>query len=272
MADRFPNDALPTWIPEGLLRAEAGKAKNSDTVVRHTETAVAQVTDLRQEKIRSSIRVSPQVCGEEMLKRLGFVTEYSRFKAFEGKSVLDLGGGFSGFAPFVSRYGATVTVADPVFFEADVQACYETDLHRIRKFTRELEGKIASRDARVRPIMEKNLCHHRNVYEGMLFWREYSPEKFPSIRRVAAYAENLAGIDDASVDCVFACNVIGKPTLCPDKVQREISRVLSPNGRIFTLDNDDERAEANVAKLASHLKGTRTVSVFTDEWFRMLVS
>lgn len=127
-------------------------------------------------------------------------------------------------------------------------------------------------EERIMKARIKNLSEYEKVYAGMLFWKGYSPEEFPSIRRVGAFAERLTGIADSSQDYVFACNVLGKPTMDVDGFHKELLRILTPRGMVRTIDHENDLAEENVAKLEELLGKTREVTAFSDDWFRILVS
>lgn len=140
-----------------------------------------------------------------------------------------------------------MTVADPVFFDANPVACFEKDLETIRKQVRDLQDKIAAGEGeskRIREAMAKNLAALEKVYTEMFFWKGYDQRRFPSISRLAAFAENLSGLPDASQDFVFATNVICKPTVDVEAFHSELLRVLSPDGHAYFLDYDDPSTNA----------------------------
>lgn len=77
---------LPTWIPECLILASEAAFKDRQ-IERNMEE--------RRKKILSSIRVTPLTPAEELLEYSGIKTDADKFRAFRGKNVLDVGGGFS---------------------------------------------------------------------------------------------------------------------------------------------------------------------------------
>ena len=120
--------------------------------------------------------------------------------------------------------------------------------------------------------MERNLDQLEKVYTEMFFWRGYDSKRFPSISRLAAFAENLAGLPDSSQDFVFATNVVGKPTLDVDRFHAELLRVLSPDGHAYVLDYDDPSAISKSAELETLLRKTRETHSFSDGWHRIIIS
>ncbi|MFZ3231980.1 MAG: hypothetical protein WA194_00285 [Patescibacteria group bacterium] len=126
--------------------------------------------------------------------------------------------------------------------------------------------------AKVRNVMEKNLKDLERVHMEMFFWRGYDPKRFPMIVRLPAFAENLAGVSDASQDFVFATNVVGKPTLDVERFHSELLRILSPDGKVCVLDYDDTSAVSNSSALESLLRQTRHVASFSDGWHRIIIS
>lgn len=166
-------------------------------------------------------------------------------------------------------------MADPVFFDADPNACFEKDLDTMRKQVGDLQNRISNGEGetkRIRDAMAKNLAALEKVYTEMFFWKGYDPKWFPSVSRLAAFAENLAGVPDASQDFVFATNVVSKPTVDVEAFHRELLRVLSPIGHAYVLDYDDPASNAGSAKLESLLRKTRQTHSFSDGWYRIVIS
>lgn len=166
-------------------------------------------------------------------------------------------------------------MADPAFFDSDVGACFEKDFRTIGTLVQDLRDRIAANGnetQKVRIAMGKNLAELEKVYAEMSFWEKYDAKLFPSISRLAAFAENLAGLPDSSQDLVFATNVVGKPTLDVERFHSELLRVLSPGGHAYVLDYDDPSALSNSSALASLLRKTRQVASFSDGWHRIIIS
>ncbi len=120
--------------------------------------------------------------------------------------------------------------------------------------------------------MEKNLKDLERVHMEMFFWRGYDPKRFPAIKRLPAFAENLSDVPTASQNFVFATNVVGKPTLDVERFHSELLRILSPDGKVCVLDYDDPSAVSNSSALESLLRKTRQVASFSDGWHRIIIS
>lgn len=89
MNDERSKLSLPTWIPEGLLIAQKLRASAADGAIAvlekspDSEVRQSDSIDLEKlERIRNSIRVSPQVSAEAVLSRVGFSTENAKKSAF----------------------------------------------------------------------------------------------------------------------------------------------------------------------------------------------
>lgn len=230
---------LPSWIPENLLRATAAQA------------AKAVAEDPRRAEIMEKVRVSPGLSSRSFYDTLGIENP----KEFKGKRVVDLGGGFGGLAEILMETGAKVTVADPVFLESDAEIgrLYRQDLERAERRLSEIQEKLRNpANPDLVPILKRNLAESRRVLEGMRFWLDYSPEAYPEIDRLGAYAERLGGIADGSQDAVFIANVATKPTVDPAGLVRELDRILAPGGRVF-IGND--AGEEEFPKIRSLLSG-----------------
>lgn len=86
--DQFKS-SLPTWIPEGLLIAESLRASAADkaasvldgTTSPNGEKLSSDESE-KLERIKNSIRVSPQVSAETVLAKMGFSSENAKKTAF----------------------------------------------------------------------------------------------------------------------------------------------------------------------------------------------
>ncbi len=94
--------------------------------------------DPRTEIIREKVRVSPGLSPRSFFLACGIENP----SELRERRVLDLGGGFGGLAEILSGLGARVTVADPVFFESDVEALYRQDLERAERRYADILKKI----------------------------------------------------------------------------------------------------------------------------------
>ncbi|MFB0964805.1 MAG: hypothetical protein QMC36_03815 [Patescibacteria group bacterium] len=61
-----------------------------------------------------------------------------------------------------------------MFFEPDVEACFEKDLESMRKLVKDLQDKIAAGEGeseRLKNAMNRNLEELERVHMEMFFWR-----------------------------------------------------------------------------------------------------
>jgi SAM-dependent methyltransferase len=205
---------VPEWLIYALLAQQAQK--------------VAVIVDDRQVKIRENIRIAPAHSTESLLTACGYQAKDGIYSDFQGKDIVDIGGGFWGIAPKLSNSANQIIVVDPVFREKYFEALYYKDLDRLESnMSMKFDDKTPPSSELIR-LRESNRINAEKVYQEFLWWKWYKPksDKHKHIKRNSSYGEHLEWISDNSEDFVFVNYVLHKSTVKLDDFLSEVKRIL----------------------------------------------
>lgn len=220
---------LPIGTPEWMVYVIA------DAIARKNADAITKIVDPRQESIRENTRVAPANSTKVLFEKCWFQFKNRVYPDFLDKNVLDVGGGFGGIAPVLSNSASQIIVADPIFWENDIEESYKEDekriLHRIT-----LRNIFLEKNPHLSHI-QADITEATIVKDEFDWWKTYDPVgKHRHIQRNPSYGEHLVWILSNSQDYIFVNYVLSKTTVHQIEFLEEMNRVLKTGWQIIISD------------------------------------
>ncbi len=223
---------LPIGTPEWMVYAMA------DALTKKNAATITKIVDPRQDEIRENTRVAPGNSTKVLFEKCWFQFKNGIYPDFLNKNVLDIGGGFGGIAPVLSNSASQIIVADPMFWENNIEELYREDekriLHRIK-----LRNIFLEKNPHLSHI-QANITEAKIVKDEFDWWKTYDPndlhKNHKHIKRNPSYGENLVWIPSNSQDYIFVNYVLLKTTVRQIEFLDEMNRVLKTGWQIIISD------------------------------------
>lgn len=220
---------IPGWLPPWMRDAMVYQFE------QRTHTRALHVIDPRQELIRENTRVAPANSTKVLFEKCWFQFKNGVYPDFLDKNVLDVGGGFGGIAPVLSNSASQIIVADPIFWENDIEESYKEDekriLHRIT-----LRNIFLEKNPHLSHV-QTDITEATIVKDEFYWWKTYDPVgKHRHIQRNPSYGEHLVWILSNSQDYIFVNYVLSKTTVHQIEFLEEMNRVLKTGWQIIISD------------------------------------
>lgn len=222
---------LPSWVPEALITS-------CQQWVLNQSQWLLELSSL--DEIKKIPQVAPSNSITSLLLFLGYEPNKSWiYEDFVWKSILDIWGWFWWIAPNLFSSAWNITVVDPIFNEKDLGKLLEKTLESQANIKWLREEYLTKNKWKL--SIRSDICEAGIVYKECSWWKDYTREKFPNVKRNNSYWEKLVWIDDNSLDFVFLTYVLSKQTVKMQEVINEVNRVLKINWTLIISDYEDNK-------------------------------
>ncbi|MCF7835316.1 class I SAM-dependent methyltransferase [Candidatus Gracilibacteria bacterium] len=207
---------------------------------------------------------APQTPPETILSVLGLDINY-----FEGKKVLDLGGGFGGMPFLLEDMVNQYIVCDPSFMENIKENALNKniiaqeffvagDQEKLSLINKELVdfdfderngmykyNELLDRSNNLSAILDKK----QKILDYIDMWKNFNQEKHPKIIINPSKGENIKGVENTSQDIVLICHILDKSYVNYLGIIAEASRILKSDGEILIVEDADDDIRKILKKL-----------------------
>ncbi|MFZ2150659.1 MAG: hypothetical protein WAZ12_04845 [Candidatus Absconditicoccaceae bacterium] len=220
-----------------------------------SDSVFSTLNDVNINPSEIKLFVALQTPPENILKILGLNSEY-----FEGKQILDLGGGFGGMPFLLEEYIDQYVVCDPCFEETVKDIALNNTLSIQENFIKESKKKIEVINNQLNNLQSRqtaakyrynDLFEQSNDLQNMYVTKQkvlnyinmrsnFDQTKHPKIVINPSKGEDINGIENNSQDIVLICHILDKKYLNYFGILAEASRILKINGEILVVEDRDK--------------------------------